>query len=462
MSKKTITIDDVLGDYPQLGDKKYGLYWARALVRSGVAVGSGPLSEDMQAYIAWMKSVGIGATQVITANTDSEGTLYESVLADEVARRAILEMVQQGALLQVFKSSPIAFEFVSRLGLNWKEHVLNPDPDVAEQWNGKDYLRQRAAEEGFSELNPRHYICQTESDFAFAVETLSKETDYVVKLRPSSASTDGMVFFKKGEKPSQEVRDQFEEGGGVIVEEFIFHYPASLVFEIHDRPLADGFHVEILHSSMQFLKGVPVGDPVRIEHMLDRRKGTGVGDHRGNISAPYGASLGPVPSWRMERIGKKIRDFAEAVIFTSGYRGKFNVDLLMDARPEVMELRSEPSEDQILFLEMKDRWCEINARTSHSMNCQDVADAAMVVHPGALYVCGGNIFPSTAIRGFCDMKDALERGGLLYSKKSLGCIPYHTPLLEGGYEQGGLFVPGCSFEQSINLFLEAEKILSNC
>jgi hypothetical protein len=162
----------------------------------------------------------------------------------------------------------------------------------------------------------------------------------------------------------------------------------------------------------------------------------------------------------MKRIGERIRAFAEEVILPSGYRGKFNVDLLMDARGEVMELRENPGEDQNLFMELNDVWCEINARTSHSMNCDDVGISAAEKHPDVTFVCGGNVFPGTHMGGFQDMQALLQKNGLLYSKDSLGCIPYHTALLEAGFGQGGLFVPAQTFDQAVRIFLHAEEVLN--
>lgn len=415
-------------DYPSLqAVKGIAHYYNRELLRranSGTIVHPlypgddlGLLYEDYSAA-----SIGPPAMQ-FPWGSSGKNDLYGALLAYQPTMAWLRREVNGGRKIRFFSPSLAAEEFIRKAGLRWGQHVLNSTPEIAKQWDDKHSLRQLAAKGGLRYYFPPHTTASSLININAILQMNSGSELRVVKAS-NLASSEGMYFV-----PFGQILNSWDHGFPAIIEEAHPHIPFSVVFDVADRgPIFQ-------YVSRQVLEGVPFGQPVSTEKLLQGNIG-----HRGNIVASLEQTIdgfgGVSFALEMERLLLPLMN----LVHLSGYRGFICVDMMQTVDGRVFVL-------------------ECNARTSNSMYAAEVLNAVEPKFKGTgVVVIMANIVVNTALVSYRLVRERLEN--LLYNGGNCaGLLLYHAPLLNLGLGKAGLIALGRDYQEALQIFREGERIL---
>lgn len=460
LPRLVVRVHDVKGDYPHLrGVKGIGTYSDRACLLPGIVFILGPEDPDMRFWLEDLKRVGIGPDEVLWLDPTAgkEDGLYEAMFESRLALDAIDEVLRAGGRFEPFCSSDktkgVIADLIGRL-TNTPEftperegHFHCPPTEMAKIWNDKSATRTALQEEGLAYVFPKFEICKTRVELRDAVVAFSTIGDYVVKLEPTAASTEGMHFFAKDTLPDTGLVDNWEEGKSeAIVERYISHVPFSMTWSLEDD-------VRFAFSSLQKLAGIKAGAVIPIERMQNKPP------HCGNVVGACGQGIGSIDHELVAVADLYLRPVLD-LVKERGYRGLINMDLALDlAKLQALRERGERLTVEnirgIVYM------LEFNARTSNSRYTAGVQSAT------ARYFEGGcNVVFMANVEGVDPMltsyaaaKERLMKAGIFYEGTGPGVQLYHVRLLRQGVGKCGVLAIADSFEVAASLYEKVKLAL---
>jgi hypothetical protein len=417
----------------------------------GIVFVLGEKNSDAELWFQDLRDACIGADIVVwVPRSECGGGLYRAILDSPVALAAIYEILQAGGQLELFCSSIAAEDMASELGARLSgivgergdhefvfdptRHLHNPSRDTSELWNDKLTSRVRAREAGKTTRRayPRHVVCSSFGELQRAIRSVSSRRSYVVKLDPTAASTEQMIFCPKGTLPDMDqIRKGWSRGRGAIVERFMDHLPFSLTFDVREGVALFSF------ASLQKLKGIGAGRFITIDDMLD----PSIGSHEGNFVGSYGQDLGRL-SWSVIERSIEFVDPMLKLVIESGYQGSINIDMAWLGGCDMKKL-------------------EFNARTSNSSYAAAVQAAVQdrFSDKQAVVYLGNVEAVDDSVTSYADARRLLDEARLLYRDGRPGVQLYHTPLLEMGVGKCGIVVIAPDFDSATRLASRARAVL---